>query len=396
MSILKVTFFSNGIMFKKNISRPFALVLLCLLMIFWYFSPILKLLPHPSGPYAIGIQTLPLIDQRRSEQFAPRAKRAVMAHIWYPAQIQEGTQYPYLGNLMPLFKKTFAQMYGIPNWLSNFLWRNIYTHAYADLPVAQKQTSYPVILFSHGLLGLSTQMYASIIENLASHGYIVVGIDHPYFNILTQLPDGSIASSLALNAQFQKMNQTEQNIFLSKAIDVYKADFAFVLDELKKLNQNKNSIFYTKFDLERIGVMGHSAGGTASIEFCRMDERCKAAVDLDGWYDHVIGQEPIEKPLLLLFGQKSIEVAEPSAEYLQRKELTRDQYFEREANIAKHKKALCSEQQCSMIIIPEATHDDFGDGVLLKWPLRPWHAADSYKMLEQINERLVEFFVTYL
>lgn len=384
-------------MLKKILSVFFGTVFLSLVVLFWYSSPIVKPLPKPTGPYAIGVESLPLVDQQRQESYAAGdKKRALMAHVWYPAEIQEGTRYPYLGNLMPLFKKAFAQLYRIPQWLSNLLWRNIYTHAFTDVPVAQKQTTYPVILFSHGLLGLPSQMYASIIENLASHGYIVVGIDHPYFNILTQLPDGRVASSQALSAQFQRMNQVEQNKFLSQAIDVYKADFAFVLDELKKLNQNKNTVFYTKLDLERVGVMGHSAGGTASIEFCRMDERCKVAADLDGWYDHVIGQEPIKKPLLLLFGEKSIEVSEPSAEYLQRKELTREQYFEREQKIVEHKKALCSEQQCSRIIIPQATHDDFGDGALLKWPLRGWHAVDSYKVLEQINKHLVEFFKRYL
>ena len=384
-------------MIKKIVGAFLGLAFGIMFAVVWHSSPIVKPLPRPTGSFAIGVESLPLVDQLRQENYAAGdKKRALMAHVWYPAEIQEGTRYPYLGNLMPLFKKSFAQLYRIPQWVSNLLWRNIYTHAFTDVPVAQKQTTYPVILFSHGLLGLPSQMYASSIENLASHGYIVVAIDHPYFNILTQFPDGRVASSQALSSQFQKMNQAEQNTFLSKAIDLYKADFAFVLDELKKLNNNKNSIFYTKLNLERIGVMGHSAGGTASVEFCRSDERCKVAADLDGWYDHVIGQEPIKKPLLLLFGEKSIEVSEPSAEYLQRKELTREQYFEREQKIVEHKKALCSEEHCSLVIIPEAIHDDFGDGALLKWPLRSWHAVDSYKVLGQINKHLVEFFMRYL
>lgn len=384
-------------MIKKIVGAFLGLAFGIMFAVVWHSSPVLKPLPRPTGSFAIGVESLPLVDQQRQESYAAwDKKRALMTHIWYPTDVQEGTHYPYLGSLMPLFKKSFALLYGMPNWLNNLLWRNIYTHAFTDVPVAQKQKMFPVILFSHGLLGLPSQMYASIIENLASHGFIVVGINHPYFNILTQLPDESIVSSQALSAQFQKMNQAEQSTFLSQAIDVYKADFAFALDELKKLNQNKNSVFYNKLDLERVGVMGHSAGGTASIEFCRTDERCKAAADLDGWYDHIIGQEPIHKPLLLLFGQKSVEVTEPSAEYLQRKELTREQYFEREQKIAEHKKALCSEQHCSMIIIPEATHDDFGDGALLKWPLRAWHAVDSYKVIGQINKHLVEFFKRYL
>ena len=63
------------------------------------------------------------------------------------------------------------------------------------------------------------------------------------------------------------------------------------------------------------------------------DKRCKAAIDLDGWYDHIIGMQPLGKPLLLIFGSKSIEIAEPTADYLKRKEITREQYYEREKSI---------------------------------------------------------------
>ena len=108
--------------------------------------------------------------------------------------------------------------------------------------------------------------------------------------------------------------------------------------------------FTNHLDLDRVGVMGHSAGGTAAIEFCRIDKRCKAGVDLDGWYDQAIGHEPLQQPLLLMFGSKSLEVTELSTEYLKRKELTRERYYEREQNIADHKKELCKNKNCSMII----------------------------------------------
>lgn len=93
-----------------------------------------------------------------------------------------------------------------------------------------------------------------------------------------------------------------------------------------------------------------------------------------------------------MFGEKSIEVTEPSAEYLKRKGLTREQYYEREHTIQKHKKELCSENsKCSMIIIPGAAHEDFGDGILLKWPWRSWKAADSYTTLDAINKQIQTF-----
>ena len=241
-----------------------------------------------------------------------------------------------------------ASYYKVPESIAKLLLHGIDTHSFINAPLASEQSSYPVVLFSHGLLGLPSDTSLTILENLASHGYIVVAIDHSYLNALTLFADGRVTSSLTLSEQFNKMSQKEQKEFQTKAIDVYKADMKFVIDELAKLNEDPQSIFYHRINLQQIAAMGHSAGGTASIEFCRIDNRCKAAIDLDGWYDQVIGQEPINKPLLLVFAEKSIEVSEPTPEYLKRKEITREQYYEREKNIQEHKEKLCSASNCSM------------------------------------------------
>ncbi len=371
----------------------FAIIGGLIIGIFLYVSPILEPFPQPTGNYAVGTKLFHFVDQYRLGAYTPKKQeREVMVRLWYPTQIKKGDNYSYLGNTMPIFQQSFADYYKIPLWMSKLLWRNIKTHAFVDAPIAPGEEKYPVILFSHGLLGPSSEMYVSIIENLASHGYLVAAIDHPYFNWLTQLPDGTIASSIPLSAQFEKMTQNEQRAFQSKAIEIYKADMKLVVDELTKLNENAQSFFYGHLDLDKIGVMGHSAGGTAAIEFCRIDDRCKAAVDLDGWYDHVIAHEPVNKPLLLVFGSKSVEISEPTPEYLKRKQITREAYFQREEKTANHRNELCKAPDCFMEIIPDATHGDFGD--LLKWPFRAWNAVNAKKFFETINRLVLSFFNT--
>ena len=185
---------------------------------------------------------------------------------------------------MPYFQQYLADKYHLTNATTKLLFGNITTHAYENAPLANTQDMYPVVLFSHGGLGFPSDMYSAILENLASHGYIVAAIDHPYFNGLTLFANGKVVTEKKLSDQFNKMPQKEQKAFLTTIIETFKADMGFIVDELEKLNENQTSIFYHHLDLNRIAAMGHSAGDLASIEFCRADSRCKAAIDLDGWY----------------------------------------------------------------------------------------------------------------
>ncbi len=364
----------------------------------WYISPIFKPFPQPTGDYAIGTLTMELKDPIRKELYSsnPDDIRNLMVRFWYPAQ-PSSKKYLYLADELPYFVPQVAQHYHIPQWIAKQMLSSISTHTFTDAPLALKQDKYPLVLFSHGLLDNTPSIMSLVIfENLASNGYIVVSIDHPYLSGLSVYPNHKVISPEALVVQFQKMSPQEQKEFQSQAIEIYKADMKFVIDQLAHLNGDPKSIFYKRLDLDRIGVMGHSAGGTAAIEFCRIDNRCKAAANLDGWYDHVIGHEPLKQPLLLMFGSKSIEVAEPTLDYLKRKELTREQYYERERKITEHKEELCKESQCSTIIIPGASHEDFSDLVLLKWPLRSWNEPNGYTIMASINKSILKFFDSYL
>lgn len=363
----------------------------------WYVSPILKPFPIPTGPYAVGTMRMELHDVSRKEIYSdnPDDIRKVVVNFFYPTHKFLQEKQNYLSDKIDAFTFLVAQHYAMPQWLIKKMF-TIKTNAYTNAPLAKNITQYPIVLFSHGLLGMPSDMYISLLENLASNGYIIVAIDHPYFNFLTRYNDGTIASSAGLQTQFQQMSIDEQKKFQSKAINIYKDDIQFILDQLILFNEDQNTVFYHKLDLNVIGVMGHSAGGTAAIELCRIDHRIKACIDLDGWYDHIIGNTPIEQPLLLMFGSKSIEITEPTTKYLKRKQLSRDEYYAREEKIAEHRKTLCNSLTCEMITIANASHEDFGDEVFLKWPLRRRSAPDAYWLIQTINNHCLQFFKKYL
>lgn len=375
----------------------FALILIPLLL-YLHFIPVLKPFPQLSGIHQVGLTTTEWVDTDRTEKFVPfQSSRALVAHIWYPASGNTAQKVaPYLGNKMPHLKKVFSHVYSIPLWVSNVLLRTIKSRSFAGAPLDSTQSQWPVIVFTHGLLGSPSDMYSALLEDLASHGYIVIGLDLPYFNFLTLHEDGRVSSSAAMSDQFNKMSQDEQKQFMSTAIELYKQDIGFAIDQLHSINKDPQSMFYNRLDLKRIGVMGHSAGGTAAIEFCRIDKRCKAAVNLDGWYDHIISTDPLPVPLLMIFGQKSIEITEPTAEYLKRKDLTKEHYYLREKAIAEHKEQLCKKNNCKMIIIPNAEHAAFSDELLLKWPLRSWHLGDAHTIINKTNKQVINFFNAHL
>jgi pimeloyl-ACP methyl ester carboxylesterase len=83
-------------------------------------------------------------------------------------------------------------------------------------------------------------------------------------------------------------------------VQVWAADIRFAIDKLSQMNSDARSRFQGRLDLSKIGLFGHSFGGAASVEACSADQRCKAAVDIDGNLFGDAPHEGIEKPLLFI------------------------------------------------------------------------------------------------
>lgn len=113
------------------------------------------------------------------------------------------------------------------------------------------------------------------VEELASQGYIVLGIDHTFDAAATVFPDGR-------TAYVQSVNLTDFDE-RDCHIKLWKEDVTFVLDQLEKLNQNDETGFFTgKIDTSRIGMFGYSYGGATAAQILAEDSRVKAAIDMDG------------------------------------------------------------------------------------------------------------------
>jgi predicted dienelactone hydrolase len=81
--------------------------------------------------------------------------------------------------------------------LTQFLTRDlsrVRTHSVRDAKISDEQPSYPVVVMRGGFSGLVAG-YTSLAEDLASHGYVVVGFDAPYLTSIVVFPDGRRSSA---------------------------------------------------------------------------------------------------------------------------------------------------------------------------------------------------------
>lgn len=246
-------------------------------------------IPKPKGPSSVGTTVLHLTDTSRKETITdePDDYRELMIQIWYPSQPTKTPKtFPYIPDQRVLQIMKDEKYYGLD---SNTIdeWKNLRTNSVLDAPILNKKARFPLLLFSHGL-GVSRLHYAMFAEELASFGFIVVTIDHPFSGV-TILPDGRPISI----SKDKRLKQWSPDVGAQIVED-------FAKDALFILNQLLSGKFAKNIDSQRIGMLGHSIGGATALEVCRIDHRFKACANLDGAPFGVIRKEGVKKPSLIM------------------------------------------------------------------------------------------------
>jgi len=190
---------------------------------------------------------------------------------------------------------------------------------------------YPLIVFSHGAFGVKMSNTSTFME-LASNGYVVVSIDHPYHAAgtmdakgnLTIGSQGFIQEVIDINSEVY----TEQEKFelTSKWMTLRTEDMNFVLDEILEKPENTSAEIYSLIDKDKIGLMGHSLGGAASAQLGRDRKDIGAVIDLDGSMlgefhmngDGIIemNEEPYPLPLLNFYSEYVMNELKANPEYV--------------------------------------------------------------------------------
>jgi dienelactone hydrolase len=147
----------------------------------------------------------------------------------------------------------WVDRFGLPSGFE----RRVRVHSRADIAVASGR--FPVIVFSHGLSWPSL-MYQSYLEDLASRGYVVAAIDHPYGADVVVFPDGRVARYGLWPDGFER--DAARDSALAAYVGTWRDDIRYVADVVLD-RVGSSGPLRGHLDLSRIGVLGHSYGGSA-------------------------------------------------------------------------------------------------------------------------------------
>ncbi|GAA1042299.1 lipase [Virgisporangium ochraceum] len=220
-------------------------------------------MPAPTGRYPVGAVDLHLVDHDRPDPWVPDRRRELMVSVRYPARpTGREPRMPYLPPLTARRQdEDAARTLGIST--GSIDWAGLVTHARAGAP---PRGTHPVVLYSPGGGRLRAEGTV-LVEDLASHGYVVVAVDHTYEAPAVQFPGGRL--------EVQRLPDTDPTEVLRTMLYTRVADTRFVLDRLVAVRR-------FGADPSRVGMVGHSAGGFTAAETMLVDRRLDAGVDLDG------------------------------------------------------------------------------------------------------------------
>jgi dienelactone hydrolase len=273
----------------------------------------------------VGSRSFSVPDESRNEEYfgAPDELRELYLQVWYPGTIDQAQPQP---SVRTLWEELYRGPRDPVTFLTGYL-RGIKTHTYQDIPLATANTSYPVIVFSHSL-GLNAEQNTPLMEHLASHGYVVIGISHTRMAVRAMSSQGQViypnpdrlgeafTEGAALDEQEFDVRAARTNSAEERAAIVFElgeratkmneqvairvADVRFVLDVIAAPTKGPSELaaLLERVDANRIGLLGMSVGGATVTDVCKIDSRCRAGVNLDGGLFGQYQRQPLPTPFL--------------------------------------------------------------------------------------------------
>ncbi|MFI6977180.1 alpha/beta hydrolase family protein [Embleya sp. NPDC050154] len=245
-------------------------------------------LPRPTGPHAVGRETLHLVDRSRRDPWVPEAEaRELMVGMFHPARPGTGTPARYA-------TLEEARLLVADRGLGGVLPAETLSATGIDVAVDARPARgrFPLVVLSPGF-GVSAYTLTGLAEELASRGYVVAAVDHAYESVGTAFPGGRMLTCVACEKA-----RTEADL---AAVTAGRAkDVSFVLD---RLTGSRPAWRYAALiDRSRIGMVGHSIGGASAAAAMAVDPRIRAGLNIDGAFHSAVPEEGLHGGPFLMLG----------------------------------------------------------------------------------------------
>jgi predicted dienelactone hydrolase len=168
-----------------------------------------------------------------------------------------------------------------------------------------------------------------LFEELASHGYVVLAVGHPYWCEFYFNGEGELFYFDKSNRHYTAMWEEENAISTKETkkritrsadaeekmvlfrklnqlmptetadLDLWQDDIDFLIDQIIELNR-REGLYHDRLDTEHIGIMGYSKGGANAGQICATSNRVRAGVNLGGFMFGDVVEHDLERPFMIL------------------------------------------------------------------------------------------------
>ncbi len=249
---------------------------------------------------AIGQAVRMFEDENRSDPYSRNVNRSIAVSVYYPINNVSGNggAKKYLDLFAPA-EETVLTMLSEMGVDSQHL-QQLGTRVLLN-EEPYNGSARPIILYSPAF-GVVKDMYSYNIQPLVESGFVVVALGSTYESIITVFPDGTAFK------QSEQVGSLESADFEGwyGLKETRVKDLLYVLDRLQLLHDN-DPVLRGIFDLQSIGVIGHSLGGAAVLEAARRDQRIQAGVMLDPSFHLMCLEEEgaLQTPFLVVRQEKT-------------------------------------------------------------------------------------------
>ncbi len=370
----------TGCTIMKKILLLFALLLFSSCSVIVYKVADIQDINSVTGKYKIGTKRFLFIDSTRTNWYLEdynKDFRKLMVQVWYPAKIEVyDKKSSYIDNQSALTHTIKNQGYGVPKILSDQI-GSIECNSWEE-PVPLLGNNFPILIFSHGHGGLRTQN-TNQVEELVSHGYVVIAMDHTYDAGFVEFLDGEVAYSLTARSDDNTIIISPEEFYTRFSYRVNDVDF--ILEEINKFYKYDDDIFNI-MNIDKIGIFGHSYGGLTSFYSAFYNEAITSCFALDGWFEPMpdsLVLKNINKPLFHLGQHNKGEI-----------KYWNDLNYEKLENFMKNNSNLSI-----MIDIPGSYHYDYTDFTYFTYLTKKMNFSGlvpTDTMAKIMNVTLVDFF----